>query len=85
MHVLDVEEIAVTAPDFVEDFHPFLLRDAIDHQTVCGDGFAARLSFRLHVVQFEVALLAHQNLLAVRGNVESVDFFHQCAFLAVFQ
>ena len=34
VHILDVEEIAITAHDFVEDFHPLLLRNTV-HQQRC--------------------------------------------------
>ena len=72
VHILDVEEIAVTSHNFVEDFDPLLLWNAVHHEAVGGNILRAGFAFGLEVVKFESAPVAHQDFLAVLGNVEAV-------------
>ena len=80
MHILDVEKVAKTAPDFIEYLFPFLL--GIDrHAQLRGGNILALVMAQF--VNLEVASLTNENRLIVRGQVIARDTFHKNLLLTV--
>src|SRR5579859_272757 len=85
VHVFDVEEVAVTAADFVVHFDPLFVGHAINHEVGGGNGFGTGLPFRLGIEELEAGFVADDDFAAVRGNIESLNLFCERSFFAVFQ
>src|SRR5258708_8992062 len=85
VHILGVVESAIAAPDFMEAFRPFLLRNAAHKKVGGGDGFRIGFAFGLHIVELEVVFGTCEDFLAVVGDDEAAEAFGEGGFLAVLE
>ena len=85
VHILGVTEIAIAAPDFIEDFCPLLLRNAVHKKVGGGDGFRTGFAFGLGIVEFEVVFGAREDFLAVVRDGEGTEAFAEGGFFAVLE
>jgi len=79
------EVVAFLAPDFVENFRPFLLRNAVHKKVGGGDGFGIGFAFGLGIVEFEVVFGAREDFLAIVGNDEGTQALGESGLLAVLE
>ena len=79
VHVLDVEPVAVAAPDLVEDLVPLLDRDAVDHEPGGGDGLLRARAGRRRVEHDRPAAARGEDLGAVRGEVVAARAFDEAS------
>ena len=84
MEVVDVEEIAIAPPDFVEDLGPLLCRNAVDDQVGGGDGlFFALARWRRVSRRLKAGPCFHEHLQAVGRQRVAVDPVGQGLLLAI--
>src|ERR1039458_6552101 len=85
VHVGHIEEIAIAAPDFVEDLGPLFVRNAIHKEVGGGDGFLAGGAGGRGVHDREAGRVADQELGTITGQDEAGVIVQEGGFLAVLE
>src|SRR6266404_9995716 len=85
MHVRDIEPVAITPPDFIEDLVPLLGGHAVDGETGGGNRFAGLIALRSCVIETEARTLSHQNFRTVARHRITVDVVGDSGLLAILE
>src|SRR5262245_29211867 len=81
MHVRNIEPVAISSPDFVEDLIPLFGRDAIYEQTCSRNSLASAFTLRSRVVQVCAWSLKHQYLRSIVRKCVAANIFNKrCLF-----
>ena len=65
VHIRNIEPVAITPPDFVENLVPFFDGNAIEYQACCRNSFPGPIALRVRVVEVESRSLAQHHFRSV--------------------